>query len=101
MKKILVLILLINLCTCPAFAFLYEVKVLQAPAIKLLKDNELEETYIDAKIEEEASRAFHGKAGFNPKEYEQFKQLLAYIVRLRQEMKTRAMEAPPIDEWLR
>ena len=101
MKRWICAVLISCLLATNAFAFLYEVKVLTREEIKALKDDQLLDTFIAAKIEVEASKSFHGKAGFNPKEYEQFKELLGLIVRLHQEMKTRELEVPPVDEWLR
>lgn len=101
MKKICILSLVFLLVTSPVFAFLNEVEILPADKITKLTDDELLNKYIEVKIEAEASREFHGQAGFTPKEYERFKAMLRYIVNIRQEMSKRKMEAPPVDEWLR
>ena len=85
----------------PAFAFLYEVKVLTKEEVQKLTNDQLVDVYKDAVIERKASETFHGKAGFMPKEYESFKQLLGLIIRIREEMKTRELEPPPIEDWLR
>ena len=82
-------------------SFLYEVKILTKQELKKLSNDDLIELYTSTLIEREASETFHGKAGFTPKEYAQFKELLGLIVRIRQEMLSRKMETPPVDEWLR
>ncbi len=101
MKKLICTLLLSCWLASSASAFLYEVNILSKEEIHALKDDQLIDLFISAKIEVEASKSFHGKAGFNPKEYEKFKALLGLIVRLHQEMKTRELEVPPMDEWLR
>ena len=88
------------LCS-PVFAFLYEVKILTKVEIQKLTDQQIMDNYTEALIEREASETFHGKAGFTPKEYNSFKELLGYIVRLRQEMLNRGVEPPPVDQWLK
>ena len=85
----------------PAQAFLYDYPILTKEEVKALSDAELVSAYIDAKIELDASRTFHGKAGFTPKEYNKHKDLLNYIIKLRLEMQLRDMEVPPIDDWIR
>ena len=85
----------------PANAFLYEVGILTTEEIEDLKDDKLLEVYTEAMIERKASETFHGRAGFAPKEYAAYKQLLGLISRIRQEMSTRELDVPPIDEWIR
>ena len=82
-------------------AFLYDIQMLSVEDIDKLSDDKLNGAYVEAKIELAASRTFHGKSGFTPKEYQKHKELLEYIVRLRREMLERQLEAPPVDEWLR
>jgi len=102
MKRIGLLILLcLGLWTHPAQAFLYDISLMSKEEIKSASDAQLLQSYIDAKIELDASRTFHGKAGFTPKEYEKHKDLLNYIITLRLEMQLRELEVPPIDEWIR
>jgi len=103
MKKLIVSALLITglALAVPAAAFLYEIPTLTKEDIKKLTDAELVTKYIEVKIELDASRTFHGQAGFTPKEYNRHKDLLNLIVVLRLEMQLREMEVPPIDEWLR
>ena len=83
------------------FAFIYQVKILTKEEVKILKDSQLQEVYVDVMIEKKASETFHQRAGFAPKEYEQFKELLGMVIRLRQEMLERKMEVPPVDEWIK
>jgi hypothetical protein len=85
----------------PAFAFLYDFPILTKEEIKALDEAGLINAYIDAKIELDASRTFHGKAGFTPKEYNHHKELLNLVIKLRLEMQLRELDVPPIDEWIR
>ena len=101
MKKWMFAIFLALLMTNNSWAFLYEIPILTKEEIKALSDSALTERYIDAKVELDASRTFHGKSGFTPKEYSQYKDLVNFIIRIRQEMQTRELEAPPVDEWIR
>ena len=87
--------------TSPGLAFLYEVKIPTKEELKKLNNDQLVDLYTSALIEREASETFHGKAGFTPKEYQSFKDLLGLIVRIRQEMLSRELEPPPIDQWLK
>ena len=101
MKKLILLLLILLLTASPALAFLYDVKVLAVEEIKKLSNEEILTVYIDAKIETKASQTFHINAGFsNPKEYRKYKELLGFIIRLRQEMEIRKVDAPPVDKWL-
>ncbi|MCA9408874.1 MAG: hypothetical protein H6755_04030 [Candidatus Omnitrophica bacterium] len=102
MKKLLLLVISFIFAASTVSAFLNEVAVLSKEEVVKLSNERLVEVYIDAKIEIDASKTFHTRAGFNsPKEYDKYKELLAFIVVLRQEMKKRDLEAPPVDEWLR
>lgn len=101
MKKILTWVMFFVFSASIANAFLYQVPILTKEEIKKVSDQQLMDSYIEAVIERSASETFHGKAGFTPKEYNNFKDLLGFIVRLRQEMLKREMETPPVDEWLR
>jgi len=103
MKKIFYLtILIILMTTAIAFGFLYEITILTPEAIKELTAVQLQEVFLEAKIEEKTSSEFHVAAGFsNAKEYEKRKNLLRYIVSLRREMLLRSIEPEPIDQWLK
>ena len=101
MKKLMMALVLIAFCAGSAFAFLYEVKILSKDDVKKLTNDEIVTIYTDAVIEREASKTFHGKAGFTPKEYESYKELLGFIVRLREEMASRELDPPPITDWLK
>ena len=101
MKKMIPFVLTFCLITSLAFAFLYEVKILSKEELKKLTNDGIVELYTSALIEREASEVFHGKAGFSPKEYENYKELLGLVIRIRQEMLDRDLQPPPIDEWLK
>lgn len=100
MKIISLILSLLLFLSTSASAFLYEVKILTDAEINKLTDKELVDNFIAAKIEVDASKTFHGKAGFTPKEYDKYKLLLGFVIQLRQEMQERGIEAPPVDEWL-
>lgn len=101
MKKIIALLIMMVFLTTHAFAFLYEVKVYTKEEMQRLTTDQLIDVFKDAVIERKASETFHGKAGFTPKEYESYKKLLGLIVALREEMKVRELEPPPVEDWLR
>ena len=103
MKKILLVVtfVLSLSVTTLSFAFLYDIPILSKEEIKALSDAELINQYIDVKVELDASRTFHGQAGFTPKEYNRHKEMLNLVIKLRLEMQLRDLDVPPIDEWLR
>lgn len=101
MKKIILLTLLVVLTCSYCFAFPYEIELLTSEETSALSDEALVDIYIEAKIEVNASKIFFGRSGFTPKDYKKYKELLGYIVRVRQEMHDRDIDAPPVDEWLR
>ena len=101
MKKIVFIILFLLMFAGTSFAFLYEVKILNKEEIAQLKNEQLVDVYTDVLIERQASETFHGRAGFTPKEYQSYKDLLGFVVRLRQEMSNRKMEPPPVSDWLK
>lgn len=101
MKKYLALVMaavISAVCVFPCAGD--EIKILANPEIEKLTNEQLVNTYIDAKIEAEAYKAF-GRTGYSHKEYSEYRELLAFIVRLRQEMEKRQVDAPPVDEWLK
>ena len=80
-----------------SFAFLYEVQILDRAAISKLSDEALIEKYIDVMIELEASKAFHERAGFTPKEYQHHKSLIRFRVNIIREIQKRKLEIPKIN----
>lgn len=87
-------------CMMPAAWGQVEVKVLVKADIEKLTNEQLADIYIEAKIEAEAQKTFY-RTGFTHKEYQEYRGILSFIVRLRQEMEKRKMDAPPIEEWLK
>lgn len=86
-NKCIFLFLILMLVSTPVFAFLYEIPVLEREQIQKLSDKDLEEAYIDARIEQKTSQEFHNAAGFNSaKDYNKRKALLRYIFELRREI---------------
>lgn len=89
--------LLILFVAIPAKAFLYEVEVLSQEEVIKLSNAELLDLYTQASIERRASEAFHHGAGFQPRDYRQYRELLGFIVRLRQEIDYRHLETTAVD----
>ena len=79
-----------------AQAFLYEVTILDAQTVAALTDQKLLDTYVEVLIELEAGTTFSRTAGFNKAEYEKFKNLIRYRVRLHKEIKRRSLIVPDI-----
>jgi hypothetical protein len=101
MKKLFFLACLVLFTATANASFLYQVKNLSAEEIKKLSDDELLILYNDAVVERKANEIFYGRAGFTPKEYELYKDLLKLIIRIRQEMTVRGITPPPVEEWLK
>ena|SRR3989338_1580227 len=95
--KIIILLTAIFIPVTQSFAFLYEVQVLDREKIGKLSDAVLLDTYIDTVVEIQASQDFHRTAGFTPKEYKQYKELLRYRINLIQEIKKRKLDLPLTD----
>lgn len=102
MKKIFFVLLLLALPYTYSYALGFdEFKVFTKEEIVKLTNEQLVDEYTNAMIERKANEIFHGKAGFTPKEYQKYKELLGYIIHLRQEMTSRAIDVPPIGDWLK
>ena len=101
MKKIFLIFIVFCLLAMPVLAAIYEVKILKDEEIRKLSNDALMTVYTEAMIEREATKTFYAKAGFTPKEYESYRSLLTFVVRLRKEMATRELEPLPIEEWLK
>ncbi|MBF0479628.1 MAG: hypothetical protein HQL26_09100 [Candidatus Omnitrophica bacterium] len=101
MKKIILMLCVLAFTCSTAFAFLFEGKVMTREEIKQLTDDALLQTYTDIMIEKRANEAFHANSGYSPKEYENYKVLLTYVVNLRQEMANRKIDPPAVGEWLK
>jgi hypothetical protein len=82
----------------PALAFMDEFKVLEQSEITKLNDTQLIDTYIEVIVELEAVKTFHTTSGFKPKEYDSYKDLLRYRIRLLMEFHKRGIEAPAFDK---
>lgn len=103
MKRIIIGVLAVVLCAQASWAFLYNIKFLTKEEIQQMNDADLEERYIEARIEEKASQEFHIGAGFSSsKDYESRKKLLRYIFELRREIGRREkIEAEKLDGYLK
>lgn len=101
MKKIFSVLIILCLLATPIFAAIYEVKILTDEEIRKLSDEAIVNVYTEAMIEREATKTFYAKAGFTPKEYDSYRNLLGFVVRLRKEMDSREIEPPPVEEWLK
>ena len=71
-----------------------DVIILDKPAIVRLTDDQLIDTYENAIVEIDASRAFHATSGFSPKEYKDFKAMLKFRLMLLVEIHNRNLELP-------
>lgn len=96
-RSFVLLILVLTLTANLARAFDYGIRILEKKEIAQLTDEALKEAYIDALIEVEAAKVFHIKAGFTPRDYQQFKDLIRYRVNLLFELQDRKMEIPKIE----
>ena len=103
MKKFIIFLTLLFVCTTQAMAIfnLYEIKDMTKEELAKLSKDALLDLYTNALIEKQANETFHGKAGFSPKEYDNYKILLNLIIKIRQEMINRDLEPPPIDQWIK
>lgn len=95
------IILLVAIISFSSFGFVYDMKMLTKEEIKKLKDEELPEVFTDVIIEKISAEAFHSKAGFAPKEFEDYRDLLRFIVELRKEFEFRKIDVPPVESWLK
>ena len=101
MKKIILVVFLAIFMASSVDAFLYQMKFLKKEEIKALNDEELTNVYIEARIEDKASKEFHVAAGFNSsKEYNKRKDLIRFIINLRREMSERDVDSNFIEEWI-
>ena len=95
MKKILITLLLLTSITPFAFAaFTSNVVMLDKTEVAKLNDEKLTDAYMDVLVELEAVRTFHSTSGFSPKQYDEFRDLLKYRLRLLLEIHTRNIEIP-------
>jgi hypothetical protein len=101
MKKSMILLLCLILMASPAFALLDDLVDMTPEEIHRMTDLELGDKYADLMVERKASETFYGRAGFRPKDYENFKMLLKLILKFRAEMAARNIVPPPIEEWFR
>ena len=104
MKKyyplVFVVSVLLGVCVCPLKGYGYpsSVSVLEAKDILKLSDSALTSLYLDTLIEIDAIKIFHKTSGFNPKEYQEYKNLLRFRYELKSELKRRQLEIPSIGE---
>ncbi|HNV23812.1 MAG TPA: hypothetical protein PLH56_06300 [Candidatus Omnitrophota bacterium] len=101
MKRIFFILIIFCLLATFVLAAIYEVKILTDEEIRKLSNDAIVAVYTDAMIEREATKTFYAKAGFTPKEYDSYRTLLTFVVRLRKEMAAREIEPPPVEEWLK
>src|SRR3989338_4916098 len=81
----------------PGSAFPPEEQILTPEEIIKLSDEDLLKIYIDVFVELEARKTFCGKAGFTPKDYQSFKDIMHYRITLIQEISQRKLQAPPTE----
>ncbi len=95
MKKLLLAVALLTVLTPSAFAaFASNVVVLDKADVVKLSDEKLVDVYTDVVVELEAIRTFHATSGFSPKQYDEFRELLKYRLKLLMEIHARNIEIP-------
>ena len=72
--------------------------VLDRAGIKALEDDKLLDNYIDVIVELKAIESFHTTSGFTPKEYDNYKSLLRYKILLLDEVETRKLRVPHMEQ---
>lgn len=92
--KSVMLVVLFVLWVVPAWAFLFEVPILEKEQITTLSDEALKDNFVEVLVEAEAVKAFFSKGGLLPKEFNKFKALLRYKILLVMEMQKRKLEIP-------
>jgi hypothetical protein len=81
-----------------AHAYPIEMKFLTADEITKFSDQELTDAYMAVLVEVEAQKSFHATSGFRPNDYDQYKGLLLYQLRLVTELKKRKLSIPSFSE---
>ena len=95
MKKTVVALALVLFLTSPVFAaFTSNVTVLEKADISKLIDEKLTDAYMDTLVEIEAIKTFHATSGFTVKQFDEYRELLKYRLRLLMEIHTRNLEIP-------
>ena len=95
MKIFCSLLLVFALLTGPAFAvFTPKVVVADQAEITKMTDEKLQDMYMDTLVELEAIKMFHQTSGFSSQQYDEYRDLLKYRLRLLMEIHTRNLEMP-------
>jgi hypothetical protein len=100
MKSLCALVLIAGLLlpVSPALAAMSfpseDIQILESKDITALTDDKLVDDYIDILSEIEAARAFHMTSGFTIKEYNKYKEIIKYRLRLMFEINRRKIEIP-------
>ena len=98
-KSLLVLVafLFVISSPLPSFAYLSSIKILERKDIVKLSDEAATAAYLDVAIEVESKHLYHRTAGFTPREYQDYKDLLRYRYELKAELERRQLDIPVID----
>lgn len=80
-------------------AFRSRVPILEKAEVSKLSDDKIVDAYLDVLVEIEAIRTFHTTSGFTPKQYDDYRDLLRYRLRLLMEINTRNLEVPQSVEF--
>lgn len=95
MKKTALVTLLLLFLLSPVFAaFTSNVIILEKAELVKLNDEKLIDAYMDAIVEIEAVKTFHTTSGFTTKQYNDYRDLLKYRLRLLMEIHNRSIEIP-------
>jgi phenylacetate-coenzyme A ligase PaaK-like adenylate-forming protein len=76
-----------------------DLKILEKKDIHKLTDEQLIDAYLNTMVEIEANRAFHTTAGFTPKEFKAYKDLLKFRLELLLETHSRNLEIPQFERY--
>ena len=76
-----------------------DVTILDKKDITKLTDEKLVDVYLDTIVEIEANRSFHTTAGFTPKDFKDYKDLLKYRLELLMEIHNRNLDIPQLERY--
>ncbi len=92
--------LLLLTVAAPLEAFLHKLKIKPKPEIEKLTDDAFTDYCTEAIIELIASHLFHKTSGFNPREYEAFKDLLRVHFDCQRIGEKRGLNILQIEDWI-
>jgi len=99
LKGLLLTLLVTGFCLSASnsFAYLADIKIYDKKDIPKISDDILTASYLDVMIEIDAINLYHRTAGFTPREYQQYKDLLRSLYDLKSELHRRQLDIPVVD----